>query len=66
MPSTQEVGRRSQCGYRHRDTPCPYPHGDTDTSYKSDMETHGDTSYGDTETLHTKSVHRLKPIFMML
>ena len=52
MPLTQEVGRRSQCGYRHGDTPCPYPHGDTETLHTNQTwrhrETHGDTSYRDT------------------
>ena len=46
MLSTQEVGRRSQCGYRHGDTPHPYPHGDTETLHTNqtwrDMETCGD------------------------
>ena len=45
MLLTQEVGRRSQCGYRHGDTPCPYPHGDMETLYTNQtwrhMETHG-------------------------
>ena len=91
MLSTQEVGRRSQCGYRHGDTPCPYPHGDTETLHTNQtwrhmetcedtqrhMETCGDARrytetcgdtcrHTDTETLHRKSVHILKPIFMML
>ena len=75
MPSTQEVSRRSQCEYRHRDTLCPYPHGDMETLHTNQTwrhtETHGDTqrhveTHRDTETLHTKSVHISKLIFMML
>ena len=59
MPLTQEVSRRSQCGYRHGDTPCPYLHGNMETLHTNQMwrhmethrhvETHRDTQrHGDT------------------
>ena len=37
-----ETGRHSMSisTWRHRDFPCPYPHGDMETN--KDMETHGD------------------------